>query len=93
MQELSENSSGGRRILRFNLTDGISEIPAIEYSHIPSIPDDVVPGTKVFLFTCTEMFGQVSGLTCFYYVNHSMEHYGFVSKIKIFSEFGVDCLV
>uniref|UniRef100_A0A3Q7JRH8 RecQ mediated genome instability protein 1 OB-fold domain-containing protein n=1 Tax=Solanum lycopersicum TaxID=4081 RepID=A0A3Q7JRH8_SOLLC len=48
MAENSE-SSNSRRLLRLKLTDGHSEITAIEYSHIPSIPDDVVPGTKVRL--------------------------------------------
>ncbi|KAE9462768.1 hypothetical protein C3L33_05317, partial [Rhododendron williamsianum] len=41
--------SNNRRLLRFSLTDGHSQITAIEYSHIPSIADDVVPGTKVRL--------------------------------------------
>ncbi|XP_058184003.1 uncharacterized protein LOC131301634 [Rhododendron vialii] len=41
--------SNNRRLLRFFLTDGHSQITAIEYSHIPSIADDVVPGTKVRL--------------------------------------------
>ncbi|KAK6774380.1 hypothetical protein RDI58_029619 [Solanum bulbocastanum] len=45
----SSGSSNNRRLLRLKLTDGHSEIIAIEYSHIPSIPDDVVPGTKVRL--------------------------------------------
>lgn len=50
MAENSE-SSNSRRLLRLKLTDGHSEITAIEYSHIPSIPDDVVPGTKVSSFS------------------------------------------
>ncbi|KAI8570936.1 hypothetical protein RHMOL_Rhmol01G0078100 [Rhododendron molle] len=41
--------SNNRRLLRFFLTDGHSQITAIEYSHIPSIADDVIPGTKVRL--------------------------------------------
>ncbi|PON73373.1 RecQ mediated genome instability protein, N-terminal [Parasponia andersonii] len=41
--------AGGRRLLRLTLTDGFVEITAIEYLHVPSIPDDVVPGTKVCL--------------------------------------------
>lgn len=49
----SSGSSNNRRLLRLKLTDGQSEITAIEYSHIASIPDDVVPGTKVFLFSMT----------------------------------------
>lgn len=55
MRDISRSSiaeSGGsthnRRLLRLKLTDGKSEITAIEYTHIPSIPDDIVPGTKVF---------------------------------------------
>ncbi|PSS15620.1 Tudor domain-containing protein [Actinidia chinensis var. chinensis] len=43
----SGNSSN--RLLRLSLTDGHSEITVIEYSHIPSIADDVIPGTKVRL--------------------------------------------
>ncbi|EEF47010.1 conserved hypothetical protein [Ricinus communis] len=43
------SDSSNRRLLRFTLTDGYNEITAIEYSHIPSIPNDVVPGTKVRL--------------------------------------------
>lgn len=49
----SSGSSNNRRLLRLKLTDGHSEITAIEYSHIPSIPDDVVPGTKVLPFSMT----------------------------------------
>lgn len=45
----SSGSSNNRRLLRLKLTDGHSDITAIEYSHIPSIPDDIVPGTKVRL--------------------------------------------
>ncbi|KDP32331.1 hypothetical protein JCGZ_13256 [Jatropha curcas] len=45
--EFSDSSS--RRLLRFILTDGHSEITAVEYSHIPLIPKDVVPGAKVRL--------------------------------------------
>ncbi|KAJ8527915.1 hypothetical protein K7X08_015366 [Anisodus acutangulus] len=45
----SSGSSNNRRLLRLKLTDGHSEITAVEYSHIPSIPDDIVPGTKVRL--------------------------------------------
>lgn len=40
-------NSGNRRLLRLKLTDGHSEITAIEYPHVPSISDDVSPGTKV----------------------------------------------
>ncbi|KAI4344064.1 hypothetical protein L6164_011338 [Bauhinia variegata] len=48
VDDVSRNS-GGRRLLRLCLTDGHSEITAIEYSHVPSIPDNVVPGTKICL--------------------------------------------
>lgn len=48
IEEFSGNS-GSRRLLRLTLTDGQSEITALEYFHIPSIPTDVVPGTKVRL--------------------------------------------
>ncbi|XVF88467.1 hypothetical protein PTKIN_Ptkin19aG0053800 [Pterospermum kingtungense] len=46
--EFSGNSSS-LRLLRLGLTDGHSEITAIEYSHVPAIPDNVVPGTKIRL--------------------------------------------
>ncbi|KFK26243.1 hypothetical protein AALP_AA8G221900 [Arabis alpina] len=42
-------SSNGKRVLKFSLTDGKIEISALEYSHIPSINNDVTPGTKVRL--------------------------------------------
>ncbi|KAK9715296.1 hypothetical protein RND81_06G155200 [Saponaria officinalis] len=42
-------SSSNRRLLKIVLTDGQSEVTAVEYSHIPSLSDDVVPGTKVRL--------------------------------------------
>ncbi|KAI4335800.1 hypothetical protein L6164_014410 [Bauhinia variegata] len=48
VDDISRNA-GGRRLLRLSLTDGHSEITAIEYSHIPSLPDNVVPGTKIRL--------------------------------------------
>ena len=51
MAESLENSSN-RCLLRFNLTDDQTEIVAVEYSHLSSIPDNVVPGTKVYHFTC-----------------------------------------
>lgn len=57
MRDISQSSvdeflrnSGSRRVLRLGLTDGHSEITAVEYSHVPSIPDNVVPGTKVMPF-------------------------------------------
>lgn len=40
-------SSNGKRVLKFVLTDGKTEISALEYSHIPSINNMVSPGTKV----------------------------------------------
>lgn len=49
VDELSK-SSNGRRLLRLGLTDGHSDITAIEYSHISFVPDNVVPGTKVLEF-------------------------------------------
>ncbi|XP_047308208.1 tudor domain-containing protein 3 isoform X2 [Impatiens glandulifera] len=55
LKDISRNSvtdSAGNvhdhRLLRLSLTDGHSQMTAIEYSHIPSL-DDVVPGTKVRL--------------------------------------------
>lgn len=59
-------SSGGRRLLRLCLTDGHSEITAVEYSHIPVIPDDVVPGTKVMpFFICHDYEPTTDGMTWF----------------------------
>ncbi|GAV88718.1 DUF1767 domain-containing protein [Cephalotus follicularis] len=49
MERFSKNSSKNKRLLRLGLTDGHTEITAIEYSQLPLIPDDVVPGTKVRL--------------------------------------------
>lgn len=49
IEESSGNSSSDR-LLRLNLTDGHAEITAIEYVHVPSIPNDIVPGTKVLSF-------------------------------------------
>ncbi|XP_071717163.1 uncharacterized protein [Rutidosis leptorrhynchoides] len=47
----AENAGGlsGKRLLRLKLTDGHSDITAVEFTHIPSIPDNVVPGTKIRL--------------------------------------------
>lgn len=45
IEEFSKSSGG--RLLRLGLTDGLTEITAIEYSQIPSISDEAVPGTKV----------------------------------------------
>ncbi|KAJ6673712.1 hypothetical protein OIU85_012698 [Salix viminalis] len=43
------SNSSNRRLLKLRLTDGHNEITAIEYSHVPSIPNDIVPGSKVRL--------------------------------------------
>lgn len=48
-ESLSSSGSSGKRLLRLKLTDGHSDVVAIEYTHIPSIPDNVVPGTKIRL--------------------------------------------
>ncbi|KAM7260134.1 hypothetical protein ACFE04_015875 [Oxalis oulophora] len=42
-------SSSERRLLRLGLTDGHTQMIAIEFTRIPSIPDDIVPGTKIRL--------------------------------------------
>ena len=36
-----------RRLLRLNLTDGHTEVIAIEYTPMPSVNEAVIPGTKV----------------------------------------------
>ncbi|KAM0838920.1 hypothetical protein ACQ4PT_060659 [Festuca glaucescens] len=38
-----------RRLLRFSLTDGVSEAVAIEFSPIPFITEEIAPGTKIRL--------------------------------------------
>ncbi|CAN0900182.1 Tudor domain-containing protein 3 [Linum grandiflorum] len=43
------SSSGHRRLLKLVLTDGHTEIPAIEYSHLSTIPSDVAPGYKILV--------------------------------------------
>lgn len=63
VEDFARNSSS-RRLLKLGLTDGYTEIAAVEYSHIPSIPDDVVPGTKVLSFCF--MLPQCS--TCIIYI-------------------------
>lgn len=55
IEEFSGNSSSNR-LLKLVLTDGLTDITAIEYSHIPSIPNDVVPGTKVSSFLLSFLF-------------------------------------
>lgn len=62
IQDLGGNS-GGRRLLRLGLTDGITEITAIEYTLVPAIPDDIVPGTKV-ICSCSEL-AEPDSLTVF----------------------------
>ncbi|XP_059638063.1 uncharacterized protein LOC132279993 [Cornus florida] len=57
----SSGNSNNQRLLRLVLTDGHSEITAIEFSHIPSVPDDVVPGTKVRLENKAVIHG---GIVC-----------------------------
>ncbi|KAL3839855.1 hypothetical protein ACJIZ3_024446 [Penstemon smallii] len=57
----ASGNSGNRRLLRLKLTDGHSEITAVEYSHVPSIPDDVIPGTKVRLQNKANI---CSGIVC-----------------------------
>ncbi|PRQ46506.1 putative RecQ mediated genome instability protein [Rosa chinensis] len=47
VDDFARNSS--RRLLKLGLSDGHGEVAAIEYLHIPSFSDDVVPGTKVRL--------------------------------------------
>ncbi|CAH9089446.1 unnamed protein product [Cuscuta epithymum] len=61
--KVTENSGNAksRRLLRLKLTDGHYEVTAIEYSYIPSIPDDVIPGTKVRLENKTIV---LSGIVC-----------------------------
>ncbi|XP_022145032.1 tudor domain-containing protein 3 [Momordica charantia] len=54
-------ASSGHRLLRFGLSDGHSEITAIEYSHIPSVLEDIPPGTKVRLENKSPVYG---GIVC-----------------------------
>lgn len=54
-------SSTGKRVLKFALTDGKTEISALEYSHIPTISNDVTPGTKVVPYQANTN----SSLLCF----------------------------
>ncbi|KAK1417288.1 hypothetical protein QVD17_26414 [Tagetes erecta] len=60
---ISESSGGsnGKRLVRLKLTDGHSDVNAIEFTHIPSLPDNVVPGTKVRLENKVVMH---SGILC-----------------------------
>ncbi|KAL5729422.1 hypothetical protein ACHQM5_002378 [Ranunculus cassubicifolius] len=59
--EASSRTASNRRLLRICLTDGHSEIVALEYSPISSIKDDVVPGTKVRL---EDKIAIHSGIVC-----------------------------
>ncbi|KAJ7978849.1 Tudor domain-containing protein 3 [Quillaja saponaria] len=60
IEDFAETSSS-RRLLRLGLTDGHTEITAVEYSHISSIPDNVIPGTKIRLENKAEIH---SGIVC-----------------------------
>ncbi|KAK4420271.1 Tudor domain-containing protein 3 [Sesamum alatum] len=57
----ASGNSGNRRLLRLELTDGHSRITAVEYSHVPSVPEDVIPGTKVQLRSKADI---CSGILC-----------------------------
>ncbi|KAK0570842.1 hypothetical protein LWI29_007346 [Acer saccharum] len=57
--EDSSGNSSSDRLLRLTLTDGHTEITAIEYSHVPSLPNDVVPGTKVRLENKVVLHGSI----------------------------------
>eukprot|EP00268_Persea_americana_P035725 TRINITY_DN3521_c0_g1_i1.p1 TRINITY_DN3521_c0_g1~~TRINITY_DN3521_c0_g1_i1.p1 ORF type:complete len:436 (+),score=110.10 TRINITY_DN3521_c0_g1_i1:166-1473(+) len=43
------NSQRKRRLLKFCLTDGCSQVIAIEYLPIPAVSEEIAPGTKVLL--------------------------------------------
>ncbi|KAI3775484.1 hypothetical protein L1987_50061 [Smallanthus sonchifolius] len=60
---ISESSGGSnsKRLLRLKLTDGHSDVTAIEFTHIPMLPDNVVPGTKIRLENKVVMH---SGILC-----------------------------
>ncbi|KAI7732646.1 LOW QUALITY PROTEIN: hypothetical protein M8C21_023201, partial [Ambrosia artemisiifolia] len=57
----SSGGSNSKRLLRLKLTDGHSDVTAIEFTHIPSLPDNVVPGTKIRLENKVVMH---SGILC-----------------------------
>ncbi|KAI3443833.1 hypothetical protein Pfo_000498 [Paulownia fortunei] len=57
----ASGNSGNRRLLLLKLTDGHSEITAVEQSHVPSIPEDISPGTKVRLQSKADIY---SGILC-----------------------------
>ncbi|GER37060.1 hypothetical protein STAS_13450, partial [Striga asiatica] len=57
----ASGNSGGRRLLKLKLTDGHSEISSVESSHVPSIPDDISPGTKVRLVGKVDIY---NGMLC-----------------------------
>ncbi|KAG5032352.1 hypothetical protein JHK82_015937 [Glycine max] len=74
-------NSGDRRVLRLCLTDGHYEITAVEYSHIPSIPDNVVPGTKILILAeavVTSLMQVVRGSFPKFVVLYSVDHRKFV---------------
>ncbi|CAJ1975432.1 unnamed protein product [Sphenostylis stenocarpa] len=76
-------NSGGRRVLRLCLTDGHSEITSVEYSHVPSIPDNVVPGTKDFVLIGDLAF-------CNYRMWHACTLIRLENKVAVHS--GIVCL-
>jgi tudor domain-containing protein 3 len=53
-----------RRLLRFGLTDGVSEAVAIEFSPIPFITEEIAPGTKVSAPYSVSRFSLCSGNFC-----------------------------
>lgn len=59
----SSGNAGKRRMLRLNLTDGHSQLVAVEYSHVPSLPEDVIPGTKIQLENKAVMHNGIVCLT------------------------------
>ncbi|KAK6941570.1 RecQ mediated genome instability protein 1, N-terminal, partial [Dillenia turbinata] len=58
---IETESKASKRLLGLGLTDGHSDVIAIEYSYIPSLSDGIVPGTKI----CLENKVMVcSGIVC-----------------------------
>ncbi|KAK6945017.1 RecQ mediated genome instability protein 1, N-terminal [Dillenia turbinata] len=58
---IESESKGSKRLLRLGLTDGHSDVIAIEYSYIPSLSDDIVPGIKIRLENKVKVCG---GIVC-----------------------------